>query len=368
MTTIRRRANAKINVFLRVLGRRSDGFHDIETLILPLELHDVVEAGPADTLEVEVHGARAAELAGAGGEGLASTAARFLADACSAGHRHGARISIEKHIPVAAGLGGGSADAAAALLALRELWSCEIDDDRRDGRTRPEHRRRNLPHDRRAGSRGDADADGAVALVAGRRGEPLADLPLHHHERPRDRRHAGEHVEHQRGRDVVREVRAQHPRALAGQRPRPVEAHHVGLEHRDAIERRDDLAERRDEAAIELNREHLRAGRGERQRERPEPGADLNHAIASGDAGVGGDRARQVRIDQEVLAERLRGADAVTPGELPDRAGAQPIGRRGRRRLAVGRCRVRAVTRRAGPGGPLARAVRARRRPPARGR
>ena len=130
MTTIRRRANAKINVFLRVLGRRSDGFHDIETLILPLELHDVVEAGPADTLEVEVHGARAAELAGAGGESLASTAARFLADACSAGHRHGARISIEKHIPVAAGLGGGSADAAAALLALRELWSCEIDDDR----------------------------------------------------------------------------------------------------------------------------------------------------------------------------------------------------------------------------------------------
>ena len=130
MTTIRRRAHAKINVFLRVLGRRPDGFHDIETLILPLELHDVVEVRPADALEVEVHGPRAAELADTGGEGLAATAARGLADACTAEHRHGARIAIEKHVPVAAGLGGGSADAAATLLALRELWSCEIDDDR----------------------------------------------------------------------------------------------------------------------------------------------------------------------------------------------------------------------------------------------
>jgi 4-diphosphocytidyl-2-C-methyl-D-erythritol kinase len=130
VTTIRRRAHAKINVFLRVLGRRPDGFHDIETLILPLELHDVVEARRADAIEVEIHGPRAAELASAGGESLASTAARALADACTAGHRHGALIAIEKHVPVAAGLGGGSADAAATLLALRELWSCGIDDDR----------------------------------------------------------------------------------------------------------------------------------------------------------------------------------------------------------------------------------------------
>jgi 4-diphosphocytidyl-2-C-methyl-D-erythritol kinase len=130
MTPIRRRAHAKINVFLRVLGRRPDGFHDIETLILPLELHDVVEVRLADALEVEIDGPRAAELAGAGGEGLAATAARALADACTAGHMHGARIAIGKHIPVAAGLGGGSADAAATLLSLRELWSCGIEDDR----------------------------------------------------------------------------------------------------------------------------------------------------------------------------------------------------------------------------------------------
>jgi 4-diphosphocytidyl-2-C-methyl-D-erythritol kinase len=130
VTTIRRRAHAKLNVFLRVLGRRPDGFHDIETLILPLELHDVVEVRLADAIEVDVHGPRADELADAGGEGLAGTAARALADACGDGHAHGARVSIDKHIPVAAGLGGGSADAAATLLALRELWSCGIDDER----------------------------------------------------------------------------------------------------------------------------------------------------------------------------------------------------------------------------------------------
>jgi 4-diphosphocytidyl-2-C-methyl-D-erythritol kinase len=130
VTTIRRRAHAKLNVFLRVLGRRPDGFHDIETLILPLELHDVVEVRPADRIEVGVRGPRSDELAGAGGEDLAGTAARALAEACAAGHQHGADVSIEKHIPVAAGLGGGSSDAAATLLALRELWSCEIDDDR----------------------------------------------------------------------------------------------------------------------------------------------------------------------------------------------------------------------------------------------
>jgi 4-diphosphocytidyl-2-C-methyl-D-erythritol kinase len=123
------RAHAKLNVCLRVLGRRADGYHDVETLVLPLELHDVVEATEADGLRVEVTGQRAAELAEAGGEDLAGTAARSLADHCGGGHGHGASILIEKRIPVAAGLGGGSADAAATLLALRELWGCEVVDD-----------------------------------------------------------------------------------------------------------------------------------------------------------------------------------------------------------------------------------------------
>jgi 4-diphosphocytidyl-2-C-methyl-D-erythritol kinase len=116
--TIRRNAHAKLNVSLRVLGRRDDGFHDIETLILPLELHDVIEASPAAEVSIEVIGPLAGELADAGGDDLAAAAARALIERCTASHPHGAEIRVDKHIPIAAGLGGGSADAAATLLAL----------------------------------------------------------------------------------------------------------------------------------------------------------------------------------------------------------------------------------------------------------
>jgi 4-diphosphocytidyl-2-C-methyl-D-erythritol kinase len=126
--TIRRNAHAKLNVSLRVLGRRDDGFHDIETLILPLELHDVIEASPAAEVSIEVIGPLAGELADAGGDDLAAAAARALIERCTASHPHGAEIRLDKHIPIAAGLGGGSADAAATLLALRDLWSCDVDD------------------------------------------------------------------------------------------------------------------------------------------------------------------------------------------------------------------------------------------------
>jgi 4-diphosphocytidyl-2-C-methyl-D-erythritol kinase len=119
---VRRLAHAKLNVCLRVLGRRDDGYHEVETLVLPLELHDVVEVSPGADLAVEVTGPRAADLADAGGERLALAAARALAERCSV--REGATIRIDKRIPVAAGLGGGSADAAATLLALDEVWGC----------------------------------------------------------------------------------------------------------------------------------------------------------------------------------------------------------------------------------------------------
>ncbi|GBC86739.1 4-diphosphocytidyl-2-C-methyl-D-erythritol kinase [bacterium HR12] len=124
--TVRREARAKVNVFLRVLGARADGYHDLETLVVPISLADVVTVRPADALRVDVRGA--AELAGQvprGGLNLALVAALALADACP--HAPGAEIVIQKRIPVAAGLGGGSADAAATLLALNELWGCGLD-------------------------------------------------------------------------------------------------------------------------------------------------------------------------------------------------------------------------------------------------
>ena len=121
---IRRPAHAKLNVFLRVLGRRADGYHEIESLIVPVSLADDVTVRLDPELRLSVRG----ELADAvplDEDNLVVRAARALAAA--GGVDAGADIELEKRIPVAAGLGGGSADAAAALLALDELWGCGLD-------------------------------------------------------------------------------------------------------------------------------------------------------------------------------------------------------------------------------------------------
>jgi 4-diphosphocytidyl-2-C-methyl-D-erythritol kinase len=123
---VRREAHAKLNVFLRVLRRRRDGYHEVQSLVLPISLADRVTVRPADRLDVKVTGVE--RLAGevpAGGLNLALVAALAMADACE--HGGGARIEIDKRIPVAGGLGGGSADAAATILALNELWGCGLD-------------------------------------------------------------------------------------------------------------------------------------------------------------------------------------------------------------------------------------------------
>ena len=126
MKPVRVEAPAKVNVFLRVLAGREDGYHDLESLVVPISLADEVTVRADDRLPVGVRGAPA--LAGdvpVGGLNLALVAALALADACpDAG---GALVEIDKRIPVAAGLGGGSADAAATLLALNRLWGCDLD-------------------------------------------------------------------------------------------------------------------------------------------------------------------------------------------------------------------------------------------------
>jgi 4-diphosphocytidyl-2-C-methyl-D-erythritol kinase len=125
MSSVTRRAHAKINAFLRVLGPRPDGFHEIQTAILPIELHDVVTVEEHDALVIEVTGERADELRGAGGESLVGRAAHAWATAAGVGAPR-ARILVDKRIPVAAGLGGGSADAAATILALDELFGTRL--------------------------------------------------------------------------------------------------------------------------------------------------------------------------------------------------------------------------------------------------
>jgi 4-diphosphocytidyl-2-C-methyl-D-erythritol kinase len=118
-------APAKLNPFLRVLGRRPDGYHDVETLVLPLSVEDSVSVSPREKgFGLRVVGS-AAEGVPTGDENLVLRAARALAEATN--DRRGANILVEKKIPVAAGLGGGSADAAATLRALNALWGLALD-------------------------------------------------------------------------------------------------------------------------------------------------------------------------------------------------------------------------------------------------
>lgn len=112
-------APAKLNVFLRVVARRDDGYHDIQTVLLPLDLHDVLTITPSDVFAVEVVGPRAAELDAAGGETLLRRVAEAFADAAGTPSR--VEVVLDKRIPVAGGMGGGSADAAALLRALGRL-------------------------------------------------------------------------------------------------------------------------------------------------------------------------------------------------------------------------------------------------------
>jgi 4-diphosphocytidyl-2-C-methyl-D-erythritol kinase len=113
---ITERAHAKLNVFLRVLARRPDGYHDLQSLVLPLELHDLVTVEPAEATRVEVSGPLAEELSRVGGATLVDRALHVFGRAT--GLIDPLRIALDKRIPITAGMGGGSADAAAVLRAL----------------------------------------------------------------------------------------------------------------------------------------------------------------------------------------------------------------------------------------------------------
>lgn len=113
------RAPAKVNLELMVGPLGPDGFHHLATVFQAVGLHDDVTAEPADDWGITINGPYA-ELVPADGTNLALRAARLLADA--AGIEVPVHITIDKDIPVAAGMAGGSADAAGALLACDALW------------------------------------------------------------------------------------------------------------------------------------------------------------------------------------------------------------------------------------------------------
>jgi 4-diphosphocytidyl-2-C-methyl-D-erythritol kinase len=113
-------ARAKVNLWLNVVGRRADGYHLLDSLIAFTDLADEIEAVPSDGLTLSVDGPLAAAIAEEGDNNLVLKVARLLADRAGVAPRVALRLT--KRIPVAAGLGGGSADAAATLQALIDLW------------------------------------------------------------------------------------------------------------------------------------------------------------------------------------------------------------------------------------------------------
>ena len=120
---VRAQAPAKINRELRVGGRRPDGFHEIFSRFTSIDLADAIEVEPGDALALDCVGLPVPT----GAKNLVLQAARALADSLRIEPR--ARIRLEKRIPVGAGLGGGSSDAAAALRLLRQLWKPDLPDE-----------------------------------------------------------------------------------------------------------------------------------------------------------------------------------------------------------------------------------------------
>lgn len=121
------RAPGKINVFLKVGALLDDGYHDVATAYQAVSLYEDVRAYPANDFSVSFTGSIDVSQLATDGSNLAIKAATMLAR--KADYRRGVRLEIEKNVPVAGGMGGGSADAAATLLACDALWGTGLSRD-----------------------------------------------------------------------------------------------------------------------------------------------------------------------------------------------------------------------------------------------
>ena len=115
-------APAKVNLYLHATGSRADGYHLLDSLIAFAGIHDTLALSPADDVSLSVEGPFAGDLP-ANAENLVIKAAVRLGKV--SGITAGAHMRLEKRLPVAAGIGGGSADAAAALRGLARLWDID---------------------------------------------------------------------------------------------------------------------------------------------------------------------------------------------------------------------------------------------------
>ncbi len=117
MQNLKIKANAKVNLSLSVLGKREDGYHELDTVMQSISLYDTVYIEKSDKIAVEC-----GEFGGEDNIAFKTAAAFFKASGINAG----ADIKIEKRIPSAAGMGGGSADAAAVLVGLDKLYEAKL--------------------------------------------------------------------------------------------------------------------------------------------------------------------------------------------------------------------------------------------------
>ena len=125
---------AKINLFLDILGKRPDGYHNIKSVVVPVALYDqiILENSPESIETVAEHAIRLPGIPWTmamcrSEDNLATRAARLLKEVT--GHPGGVRITLEKNIPIGAGLGGGSSNAAAVLKGLNTLWQTGLSRD-----------------------------------------------------------------------------------------------------------------------------------------------------------------------------------------------------------------------------------------------
>ena len=127
LADVRIKTHAKLNLFLRVLGRRSDGYHEVETILHGIEMGDEIDVALTDSGKVEIEMSLAESVSEALPPSEQNTvwhAAQHLLD--QGARNEGIHIGIRKNIPIGAGLGGGSGNAAGVLVALNELWKTEL--------------------------------------------------------------------------------------------------------------------------------------------------------------------------------------------------------------------------------------------------
>ena len=128
-TVVRLRTYAKVNLFLRVIGTRADGFHEIETILHGIGLYDEIEMAVTEgSIDVSM------ELVDGLTGSLPAAADNLIRHAADVLHAHsgvssGVSVKVRKGIPIAAGLGGGSGNAAGALVILGDMWGVELDRD-----------------------------------------------------------------------------------------------------------------------------------------------------------------------------------------------------------------------------------------------